>query len=79
MTRPKIMGHYGGWRSKLLRAWQEWEGSYIEIATESWGPRAFELPSWAWRWVCWIQGHQPYDSTPGSKDHYCIVCRKHLG
>jgi hypothetical protein len=74
-SRMKIMGHYGGWRSKLLRLWQEWDGFNVEINTETRGPWEFELPHWPWRWVCLIQGHEPWGDP---RNHYCIVCRKDL-
>jgi hypothetical protein len=72
MKRPQVMGHHGKWPRRLLRFWQEWDGTAIEVYTETGGPWEITLPTWPWRWVCWISGHA--DSSYG----YCCVCRKTL-
>lgn len=78
----EIMSHRGKWPRRLLRLWQRWEAvgwafTYHhsdDIGTSEW---EFELPSWPWRWVCWLQGHRPYDASI-PKDNYCIICRSQM-
>jgi hypothetical protein len=77
MNRPQIMGHRGKWPRRLLRLWQRYEAVALEVTyfhSDDHGESSFEigLPSWPWRWVCWIEGHA--DSTYGE----CCVCRKAL-
>jgi hypothetical protein len=78
-----LMSHHGKWPSRLLRKWQQYEAMGLEITFHHPDDRSattleIELPSWPWRWVCWLQGHHPYDPR-SRKDNYCIICRKHLG
>lgn len=72
-----VLGHRGWPQRRLLRAWQGWEAMALECTfyhPDDEGATSFEvsLPSWPWRWVCWLQGHS--DSTYG----YCVICRKTL-
>lgn len=74
-----IMGHNGSPRArKLLRRWQQYEAMALEITfhhpdDEGMTELEFTLPSWPWRWVCWLQGHS--DSSYG----YCVICKKTFG
>lgn len=77
-----IMGHHGNWPRRLLRLWQQYEAVGIEITVhhpDDVGMTEWEitLPSQAWRWVCWLQGHRPYDARI-PQDNYCLICKKIL-
>jgi hypothetical protein len=71
-----VLGHHGTWPRRLLKAWQGWEAMALNVTffhpdDEGETEREFELPSWPWRWVCWLQGH---------RENYgeCVICRKGL-
>jgi hypothetical protein len=77
MSRPVLMAHDGGWRSRLLRIWQQYEAIALECTfhhPDDKGETSFELslPAWPWRWVCLLAGHS--DNTYGG----CVICRKAL-
>lgn len=78
-----LMGHRGNLSRRLLRAWQCWEAVALECTVHHPDDKSettfeLELPSWPWRWVCWLQGHRPYDARI-PQDNYCVICRKVLG
>lgn len=82
MSGHRLMDHRGKWPRRLLRKWQQWEAMAVEVTfhhpdDEGQSEWEMELPSWPWRPVCWLQGHQPYDPHY-PRDNYCIICRKNL-
>jgi hypothetical protein len=78
----KVMGHHGKWPRRVLNAWQNYQAVALELTfhhSDNIGMTEWDitLPSWPWRWVCWLQGHQPYGHHAPNNDR-CVICKKFL-